>query len=63
MSRAAKKTIRPPADLAKEAEATRLARVGRRLRKLRGIQGYWGREARSRGLLSEQGLERYLRKA
>lgn len=63
MTATIKKTISLPANLAREAEALRLARVGRRLQKLRGIQDYWSRKARSRGLLSEQGLERYLRKA
>lgn len=77
MSTAVKKTISLPADLAKEAEALaraegktlsgviqealRQARIGRRQQELRGVQGYWSRQARERGLLTEADLERYLR--
>jgi metal-responsive CopG/Arc/MetJ family transcriptional regulator len=77
MSTAVKKTISLPADLAQEAEALaraegktlsgviqealRQARIGRRLQELRDVQGHWSRKARERGLLTEQGLERYLR--
>jgi hypothetical protein len=77
MSTAVKKTISLPADLATEAEALaraegktlsgviqealRQARIGRRRQELRGVQGYWSRQARERGLLTEADLERYLR--
>ena len=76
MGAAVKKTISLPAELAREAEALakaqgktlsaviqealRSARIDRRLQELRGIQGYWSRQARERGLLSERDLERYL---
>jgi metal-responsive CopG/Arc/MetJ family transcriptional regulator len=78
MGAAVKKTISLPADLAREAEALakaegktlsaviqdalRNARIERRLQELRGIQGYWSRKARERGILTEQDLERYLRR-
>jgi predicted transcriptional regulator len=77
MASAVRKTISLPADLAREAEelaraegktlsaviqdALRRARIDRRLQELHGIQGYWSRQARERGLLTEQDLERYLR--
>ncbi|MEX1074132.1 MAG: ribbon-helix-helix protein, CopG family [Burkholderiales bacterium] len=77
MGAAVKKTISLPAELAKEAEALaraegktlsgviqealRQARIGRRQQELRGVQGFWSRQARERGLLTEQDLERYLR--
>ena len=77
MAVAVKKTISLPAALAKEAEAQaraegktlsgviqealRHARIGRRQQELRGIQGYWSRQARARGILTERDLERYLR--
>ena len=76
MSKAVKKTISLPADLARDAEALaraegktlsaviqdalRQARFERRLNDLRGIQGYWSRQARDKGILTEQDLERYL---
>lgn len=78
MSSAVKKTISLPADLARDAEALaraegktlsaviqdalRQARIERRLQELRGIQGYWSRKARDKGILSEQNLERYMRR-
>jgi metal-responsive CopG/Arc/MetJ family transcriptional regulator len=78
MGTAVKKTISLPADLAREAEslakaegkslsaviqdALRRARMERRLQELRGIQGYWSREARDKGILTEQDLERILRR-
>jgi metal-responsive CopG/Arc/MetJ family transcriptional regulator len=77
MTNAVKKTISLPADLAAEAEALaraegktlsaviqdalRQARIERRLAELRGMQGYWSRQARERGILSDKDLERYLR--
>lgn len=76
MSKAVKKTISLPADLAHEVEARarlegkslsavvqdalRQARIGRRLQELQAIQGYWTRKARDRGILTEKDLERYL---
>jgi predicted transcriptional regulator len=78
MGTSVKKTISLPPDLARDAEALasaegktlsaviqnalRLAGIKRRLQELRGLQGYWSRQARARGILSEQDLERYLRK-
>ena len=77
MGNAVKKTISLPADMAREVEAQarsegktlsgviqealRHARIGRREQELRGIQGYWSRQARARGILTERDLERYLR--
>lgn len=76
MANAVKKTISLPAELAREAEALaeaegktlsaviqdalRQARIGRRSEEFRAIQGYWGRKARDKGLLTEEDLERYL---
>jgi predicted transcriptional regulator len=78
MGTAVKKTISLPADLARDAEALaraegktlsavvqealRQARIERQLQELRGIQGYWSRKARDKGILTEQDLERYLRR-
>ena len=78
MTAAVKKTISLPADLARDAEgmaraegktlsaviqdALRQARIERRLQELRGIQGYWSRKARDKGILTEQDLQRYLRR-
>ena len=78
MGNAVKKTISIPADLARDAEALakaegktlsaviqdalRQARIERRLLELRGMQGYWSRRARDKGILTEQDLERYLRR-
>jgi predicted transcriptional regulator len=78
MGPAVKKTISLPAELARDTEALakaegrtlsaviqdalRQARIERRLQELRGIQGYWSRMARDRGILTEQDLERYLRR-
>jgi hypothetical protein len=39
----------------------RLAGIERRLQELRDLQGCWSRQARAKGILSEQDLERYLR--
>jgi len=77
MGAAVKKTISLPADLAREAEALaraegktlsaviqdalRQARIARRFDEFRGLQGYWSRQARAKGLLTEEDLERYLR--
>ena len=76
MGTAVKKTISLPADLARDTEAQaraegktvsaviqdalRQARIERRLQEFRGIQGYWSRQARDKGLLTEKDLERYL---
>ena len=78
MATAVKKTISLPADLARDVEALakgegktvsaviqdalRQARIERRLQELRGIQGYWSRKARDKGILTEQDIERYLRR-
>lgn len=78
MGTAVKKTISLPADLARDTEALARAegktmsaviqdalrqfRIDRRLQELRGIQGYWSRQAREKRILTEQDLERYLRK-
>jgi hypothetical protein len=43
-------------------DALRRARIERRLLELRGIQGYWSRKARDKGILTEQDLERILRR-
>jgi Arc/MetJ-type ribon-helix-helix transcriptional regulator len=78
MPGAVKKTISLPRQLAREAEAVarsegkslsavvqeglRLVRAERARRQLQDIQGYWSRRAQERGVLTEQDLERYLRK-
>lgn len=77
MGTAVKKTISLPPDLARYAEALaraegktlsavvqdalRLAGIERKFQELRDIQGYWSRQARAKGILSEADLERYLR--
>jgi predicted transcriptional regulator len=77
MGTAVKKTISLPPDLVRDAEALarvegktfsaviqdalRLAGIERRLQELRNLQGYWNRQAREKGILCEQDLERYLR--
>ena len=76
MATAVKKTISLPADLARDTEALaraegktlsaviqealHQARIERRLREFRGIQAYWSRQARDKGILTEEDLERYL---
>ena len=76
MGNAVKKTISLPPDLAREAEdvarsegktlsaviqdALRLARRQRLRRELRGIRGFWSRQAKQKGILTEKDLERYL---
>ena len=78
MGAAVKKTISLPPDLARDAEALaraegktlsaviqdalRLARIERRLQELREVQGYRSRKARENGILTDQDLERYLRR-
>jgi hypothetical protein len=78
MGNAVKKTISLPPDLAKDAEevalaegktlsavvqdALRLARRSRLRRELKEIQGYWGRRAKERGILTEDDLARHLRR-
>ena len=77
MGNAVRKTISLPAEMARDAEALaraegktlsaviqdalRQARIERRMQELRGLQGYWSRQARARGLLTEQDLKSYLR--
>ena len=76
MSTAVKKTISLPADLAREVEelarsegktlsaviqdALRAARAARLKTELSALQGYWGRKARAKGILTEKDLERLL---
>jgi len=76
MGNVVKKTISLPAALAREAEALaraegkslsavvqdalRQARIERRLQELRGVQGFWSRNSRDKGILTERDLERYL---
>ena len=76
MAPAVRKTISLPAALARETEARaraegksvsaviqealRRARMEQRREELVGLQGYWGRKARERGILTESDLERYL---
>lgn len=71
-----KKTISLPAELSREAEETARAegktlsaviqdalrrdRAGRLKRELKGAQRYWSREAKKKGILTEEDLERYL---
>jgi hypothetical protein len=73
-----KRIISLPMNLAKDAEALaraegktlsaviqnalRLAGIERWLQELRDLQGYWSRQARAKGIRSEQGLESYLRR-
>lgn len=76
MSKAVKKTISLPTELAKEAEevaraegktlsavvqdALRAARASRLKSELRAIQGHWSRKAKEKRVLSEKDLDRYL---
>jgi len=76
MGTAVKKTISLPPDLAREAEeiarsegktlsaviqdALRLARRQRLEGELREIRGYWSRQAKKKGILSEKDLNRYV---
>jgi predicted transcriptional regulator len=78
MATSVKKTISLPAELARDAEALakaegktlsaviqdalRQTRIERRRRELHGMQGYWSRKARDRGILTEQDIERHLRR-
>lgn len=78
MGTAVKKTISLPAELARDTEALaraegktlsafiqdalRQARIARRMQDLRSIQGYWSRQARAKGILTERDLARYLGK-
>jgi hypothetical protein len=71
-----KRIISLPVNLAKDAEARaegktlsavlqdalRLSGIERRLQELRDLQGYWSRQARAKGVLSERDLQRYLRR-
>jgi len=76
-TRAVKKTISLPSELARELEeqaraerktlsgvvqeALWKARRGRLRNQFRQLQSYWSRKAKERGILTEQDLERYLR--
>jgi len=76
MGNAVKKTISLPPDLAREAEeiaesegktlsaviqeALRLARRKRLEGELGEIRGYWSRQAKEKGILSEKDLKRYV---
>jgi predicted transcriptional regulator len=76
MGSAVKKTISLPPDLAREAEeiakaegktlsavvqdALRQRRTSRLKRELESLQDYWSRQAREKGILTEEDLERYL---
>ena len=76
MGSAVKKTISLPPDLAREAEeiakaegktlsavvqdALRQRRTSRLKRELKILQDYWSRQAREKGILTEEDLERYL---
>ena len=78
MSKAVKKAISLPADLAAEAEAIareenkslsavvqdalRALKRSRLRSDLRDLQGYWSTRARAKGVLSERDLERLLRR-
>lgn len=78
MSKAVKKTISLPSELALEVEeiariegktlsavvqeALRTTRTLRLKAELRAIQGFWACKAKEKGVLSEKDLERYLRR-
>jgi predicted transcriptional regulator len=75
-TRAVKKTISLPAELARELEeqaraqrrtlsgivqeALWKARRGRLRKQLHQLQSYWSQKAREQGIISERDLERYL---
>jgi hypothetical protein len=77
MGTAVRKTISLPPDLAREAEesaaeqgktlsavvqdALRLVRRDKLRREYAEVQGFWSKQARERGILSEKDLERYLK--
>jgi hypothetical protein len=76
MATAVKKTISLPPDLARAAEemaraegktlsavvqdALRRERAARLHEQLAGLQDYWSRQAKERGILTEEDLDRYL---
>lgn len=76
MSKAVKRTISLPEDLARETEeiaraegksfsavvqdALRIARSTRARSELRELQAFWSRKARESGIVSEDDLDRYL---
>lgn len=78
MTTAVKKTISLPLELAEEAEniakeerktlsaviqdALRLARKERLRTEFRQMQDYWSRKAKEKGVLTENDLERYIKK-
>ena len=75
---AVKKTISLPRALAREAaqtartegktlsaviqDALRLSKTERLKREFRAVQDYWSRKAKEKGILTEEDLERYLRR-
>jgi hypothetical protein len=75
-TRAVKKTISLPAELARELEEQALAqrktlsgvvqdalwkaRRGRLRKQFHQLQGYWSQKAKEQGIISERDLERYL---
>jgi hypothetical protein len=77
-SRAVKKTISLPRELLRELqqqaraekktlsgviqEALWAAKRSRLTAEFRELQGYWSKQAKQKGLLSERDLERYLRR-
>ena len=77
MTKAVKKTVLLPPDLARAVEqmaraegktvsgvvqdALRNARATRLREELQGLQGYWSRKAKEQGILTEEDLERYVR--
>ena len=78
MATAIKKTISLPAALAREAEeiartegksvsaviqdALRAVRAARQASEFRRVQGFWASKAKEKGILTEQDLQRLLRK-
>ena len=77
MTKAVKKTVLLPPDLARAVEqmaraegktvsgvvqdALRNARATRLREEQQGLQGYWSRKAKEQGILTEEDLERYVR--
>jgi Arc/MetJ-type ribon-helix-helix transcriptional regulator len=78
VANAVKKTVSLPPDLAKEAEeiaraegktlsaviqdALRLARAKRLTEEFHAVQDYWRGKARDKGILTDEDLERYLKR-
>lgn len=77
-TRAVKKTISLPSELARDAEsiaseegktlsaviqdALRLSKKARLRTEFFQIQGYWSKKAKEKGILTEKDLQRYLKK-